>query len=54
MNRFNAECNYCIHCDAEKLMCYPNDPDCHKEYELDWGDLYSPKRCDFFEEKEAS
>ena len=49
-----AKCIECLCCDPEHLMCYPNDPDCHKEYKLDPEDLYTPEHCDFFIAKEES
>lgn len=52
MRNFKAKCIECLCCDSENLMCYPSDPDCHKEYKLDPEDLYTPKRCDFFKAKE--
>ena len=52
MRNYHAKCKECACCDADNLMCYPNDPDCHKEYKLDPEDLYTEKRCDFFKAKE--
>ena len=47
------KCIDCDHCDAENLMCYPEDKDCHDVYRLDESDLYTEARCDFFHTKKG-
>ena len=44
----HEKCIDCACCDVEKMKCFPNDIDCHSEYDLDEEDLITPKRCDFF------
>lgn len=48
---YNAKSHLCIDCaccDKDNLKCYPNDPDCMSEYDLDENDLYTEKPCDLF------
>ena len=55
--KFHYKPEKCIDCacyDKEKMKCYPNDIDCHSEYDLDESDLVTPKRCDFFKPKGES
>lgn len=47
----NVKCIDCACCNVEKMKCYPNSEDCHKEYDLDESDLHTPAHCDFFKAK---
>ena len=54
MRNLRAKCIECACCDPEKLLCHPNDIDCAPEYQLLPEDLTTPKRCDFFKNKEKN
>ena len=44
-------CLDCIHCVESEKKCYPDSPDCGKEYDLEWLDIYvlRDKDCDYYE-----
>lgn len=51
VNPFRArehKCIVCRRCDAEDLMCYPEDEDCEENYHLSPEDLFTYAPCDFF------
>ena len=49
MHHYKPEkCIDCACCSVEEMKCYPNDRDCHTEYDLDEEDLITPDYCDFF------
>ena len=43
-----VRCIDCVCCNVEKMKCYPNSEDCHKEYNLEKEDLDNLAPCDFF------
>lgn len=43
------KCIECVHCNAEKMKCFPKSKDCGKEYTLTEQDLYTKAKCDFSE-----
>ena len=48
MDKKPVRCIDCACCNVEEMKCYPNDEDCHKEYNLEVEDLVNPAICDFF------
>lgn len=48
MDKKPVRCIDCACCNVEEMKCYPNDEDCHKEYDLEVEDLVNPAICDFF------
>lgn len=51
-NKFNCRCIDCDCLDHDNMLCHPNDPDCKSEYYIDFSDLKSYQRCDFFKAKD--
>ncbi len=50
-NKFSCRCSDCECLDSDRMLCHPNDPDCKSEYHIDYSDLESYQRCDFFKSK---
>lgn len=44
-------CAFCGCADREKMKCFPNSPDCKKEYDLAEEDFHKKCYCDFFKIK---
>lgn len=50
-NKFNCRCIDCDCLDHNKMLYHPNDSDCKNEYHIDFSDLESYQRCDFYKHK---
>jgi len=44
-------CGFCEHSNYELMKCFPNSPDCKKEYDLVEEDFHKKCHCDFFKHK---